>query len=97
MITSTIKLRLTKKQEDTLNAWLWNLTGIYNWALRKIELNAQDKIYFTAFDFVNLLADHGKKLDIPCASCSSMIAVRNLRGFIPSRGSWMFVLTPQPL
>jgi len=65
MITSTLKLRLNKKQEATLNGWLWNLTGVYNWGLRKIELNAQDKIYFSAFDFVNLLADHGKKLDIP--------------------------------
>jgi len=65
MITSTIKFRLNKKQEVTLDGWLWNLTAIYNWGLRKIELNAQDNIYFSKFDFVNLLADHGKKIDIP--------------------------------
>ena len=65
MITSTLKLRLNKKQESTLDNWLWNLTAIYNFGLRKIELNAQGKIYFSAFDFVNLLADHGKKLEIP--------------------------------
>jgi putative transposase len=65
MITSTLKLRLNKKQEITLNGWLWNLTGVWNWAVKKIEYNAQDKIYFSAFDFTNLLADHGKKLDIP--------------------------------
>jgi putative transposase len=65
MITSTLKLRLNKKQETTLNGWLWNLTGVYNWAIKKIEHNAQDKIYFSSFDFINLLAGHGKKLGIP--------------------------------
>jgi len=65
MITSTLKLRLNKKQEAALNGWLWNLTGVYNWAVKKIELNAQNKIYFSAFDFVNLLSDHGKRIGIP--------------------------------
>jgi transposase len=65
MLTSTIKLRLNKKQETMLKEWLWNLTSVWNWAIKKIELNANDKIYFSKFDFVNLLADHGKKLGIP--------------------------------
>lgn len=65
MITTTLKLRFNKKQEITLNEWLWNLTGVYNWAIKKIELNAQNKIYFSKFEFVNILADHGKKLGIP--------------------------------
>lgn len=65
MITCTLKLRLNKKQEIMLNEWLYNLTGVYNWALRKIELNAQNKIYFSAFNFTNLLAEHSKKLGIP--------------------------------
>lgn len=65
MIISTLKLRLNKKQEVTLDGWLWNLTAVYNWGLRKIELNAQDKIYFSKFSFINLLSDHGKKLAIP--------------------------------
>ena len=65
MIVRTVKLRLNKPQEEQLNSWLGNLTSIYNWGLRKIELNAKDKIYFGKMDFQNLLADHGKKLDIP--------------------------------
>jgi IS605 OrfB family transposase len=65
MIIRTLKLRLTKNQENQLETWLWNLTGIYNWGLKKIEHNANNKIFFSKFDFVNLLADHGKKLDIP--------------------------------
>ena len=65
MIVRTVKLRLNKPQEVQLNSWLSILTSVYNWGLRKIELNAKDKIYFGKMDFQNLLADHGKKLDIP--------------------------------
>jgi transposase len=74
VITSTLKLRLNKKQEGMLNGWLLNLTAIYNFGLRKIELNAQNKIYFSAFDFINLLADHGKKLDIPSHTIQGVLS-----------------------
>jgi len=65
MIVRTLKLKLTKKQEIQLNQWLWNLTSIYNWGIKKIEFNAKDNIYFSPKTFQNLLANHGKKLDIP--------------------------------
>ena len=65
MITRELKLRLTTKQKNLLNQWLFNLTGVYNWAIRKIKLNARNKIYFSKFDFVNLLSNHCKKLKIP--------------------------------
>lgn len=65
MIQRQLKLRLTRKQETQLNEWLWNLTGVWNWAIRKIELDAQNKIYHSPKDFQNLLANHSKKLAIP--------------------------------
>ena len=65
MITRELKLKLTKAQEKQLSTWLWNLTGIYNWAIKKIKLNAKDKIYYSKLDFQNLLSDHGKKLGMP--------------------------------
>ena len=65
MIIRELKLRLTTKQKNLLNQWLFNLTGVYNWAIRKIKLNADNQIYFTKFDFVNLLSNHGKKVGIP--------------------------------
>ncbi len=65
MITREVKLKLTKKQENQLIKWIPILTSIYNWGIRKIELNAKNGIYFSRFDFTNLLAYHGKKLDIP--------------------------------
>lgn len=36
-----------------------------NWAIRKIELNAKEKLYFSAIEFRNLLAGHSSKLGIP--------------------------------
>lgn len=65
MIVRQLKLRLTKNQENQLNGWLWNLTGIYNWAIKKIDNNSNNKIYYSLKTFQNLLAGHGKKLDIP--------------------------------
>jgi putative transposase len=74
MIVSTLKLRLNKRQESTLDGWLWNLTGVWNWAIKKIEYNARDKIYFSGFDFANLLADHGKKLGIPSHTIQGILS-----------------------
>lgn len=65
MIIRELKLRTTVKQDAQLDDWLWNLTGVYNWAIRKIEQDAKDKIYYTKLDFVNLLANHSKILKIP--------------------------------
>ena len=65
MIQAQLKLRLNTVQENHLAGWLWNLTGVWNWAIRKIELDAKDKIYHGAKDFQNLLANHGEKMEIP--------------------------------
>lgn len=65
MVTRELKLNLTTRQKNTLNVWLKQLTGVYNWAIRKIELNAKNKIYFSRFDFTNLLAGSSKKLKVP--------------------------------
>ena len=73
MIVRTLKLKLTKGQEADLSRWLVHLASIYNWGLRKIELNARDKIYFPKHRFHNLLADHGKKLDIPSHTIQGML------------------------
>jgi transposase len=65
MIIRELKLKLTVEQKNLLNSWLFHLTGVYNWGIRKIELNADNKIYFSKFDFGNLLAGHSKRLGIP--------------------------------
>ena len=65
MIVRTLKLRLSKSQEQQLEQWLWNLTGLYNWGIKKIEHDANNKIFYSTFDFVNLIADHSKRMEIP--------------------------------
>ena len=65
MIVRTLKLKLTNKQETQLNQWLWNLTGVYNWAIKKIEHDANDKIYHSPFDFGAMTANHSRRLEIP--------------------------------
>jgi len=42
-----------------------HLTSVWNWALRKIEQDSQDGIYYTRLGFVNLLNGHGAKTGLP--------------------------------
>lgn len=65
MIQCQVKLKLTDRQERQLDRWLWRLTGVYNWGVRKIEQDARDGIYYARFGFIALLAGHGKKSDLP--------------------------------
>lgn len=65
MVQYQLKLKLTKSQETTLNEWLYRLTGVWNWGVRKIELDAKDGIYYSHYNFVNLLSGHSNKVEIP--------------------------------
>ena len=65
VISRTLKLRPNRDQEAKLNQWLWNLTGLWNWAIKKIENDARDGVYHSPFDFNNLVAEHSKKMEIP--------------------------------
>jgi transposase len=56
---------MCKTQEKTAESWLPILGSVFNFAARKVELNAKDKIYFSKNDFQNLLANHGERLGIP--------------------------------
>jgi transposase len=56
---------MCKSQEKNAESWLPILGSVYNFAVRKIELNAKDKIYFSRQEFQNLLANHGEKVGIP--------------------------------
>src|SRR4051812_3071998 len=56
---------MCKRQERTCEQWLYHLTAVWNFAIRKIELNADNKIYFSRIEFNNILAGHSVKLGIP--------------------------------
>lgn len=64
-IQCQLRLRPTKAQERQLRRWLWHLTGVYNWAIRKIEQDARHGIYYSRYDIQRLLNRHGRKLGIP--------------------------------
>jgi putative transposase len=65
MIQAQLKLDLTDRQERILGRWLFRLTGLWNWAIRKIELDARDGIYYSEFDMKNLVSGHSKKCGLP--------------------------------
>lgn len=65
MIQRQLKLRPTKAQERELERWLYHLAAVWNWAIRKIELDARDSVYYSEKQFHNLLAGHSTTLGIP--------------------------------
>lgn len=73
MLDRHLKLKLTKVQETKVLEWLNNLTGVYNWGIRKVKLNALNKIYFSKYTFQNLLANHSRKLEIPSHTISGTL------------------------
>lgn len=64
MITRELKLKLTKKQERECQDYLWHLTGVYNWAIRTIKLNADNKIYLNYNYLQNITANHAKRIGL---------------------------------
>jgi len=75
MLVRELKLRPSRKLEETLSSWLWHLTGVYNFGIRKIDRNARDKIYFSSFDFSNLIANHSKLMEIPSHTMQATLMV----------------------
>jgi transposase len=73
MIQRQLKLRLNAGQEAQLQTWLFQLTGVWNWAIRKIEQDGHDGIYYTPKAFHNLLADHGTKIGIPSHTLQGLL------------------------
>jgi len=64
VIQQQIKLKLTPRQERRLDRWLYHLTAIWNWAIKRIERDAELGIYHHSLRFRDLLNGHGRKLDI---------------------------------
>ena len=73
MLVRELKLKPTKAQETELNQWLWNLTGVYNWASRKIEQDASSCIHHSKFDLFNLVAFHSRKLKVPAHTIQGVV------------------------
>lgn len=73
MLIRILKLKLTKQQEVQLDSWLYHLTGLWNWAIKKIEHDAQDKIYHSTFDLNNMIAEHSKRISLSAHVMQGML------------------------
>lgn len=65
MIQCQVKIKLSLRQERQLTRWLRHLASIWNWAIRKIEQDGRDGIYYTRLDFQNILNGHNRKIGLP--------------------------------
>lgn len=75
MIQCQLKLRPCKRQQQTCDQWLIHLASVYNFAIRKIELNHVNKIYFTRNQFTNLLSGHSRRMEIPSHTLQGVLRV----------------------
>ena len=74
MIQRQLKLKLSPKQIRQCEAWLFRATGIYNWVIRKMEQDAQDGKYWTAYGLMYEISGHSKKCDVPIRIIQGTIA-----------------------
>lgn len=74
MIQVQLKLQLRPAQERMLTRWLWHLTGVYNWTLRKIECDAADRIYHSVFDLKAMVNGHGRRVGMPQVTIAGAVA-----------------------
>lgn len=73
MVQRQLKLQLTNAQEATLDEWLWILTGVWNWAIRKIELDAQDGVFHSRFSAMNWVSGHSIKVGVPATVLQAQV------------------------
>lgn len=72
MIQVQLKLRPCKSQIAEMERYLYHLQAVWNWGVRKIELNAANKIYFGK-EFKHLLAGHSVRLGIPSHTLQGLL------------------------
>ena len=65
MIHYQVKLKLSLSQERKLDRWLYHLTAVWNWGIKKIEYEKDLGIYSSSLTFRDLLKGHGKKIGVP--------------------------------
>ena len=64
MIARHLKLKMNRKLKKQLDKMLWNLTGVYNWSIKTIELRKNLSLKYSEFDILNLTAGHAQKCGV---------------------------------
>lgn len=85
MISRHIKLKLNKEQEKEFNSYLFHLTGIYNWTIRKIQINLGVKVFksdektkgyfgfLNEYDLNNQISGHARRIGVHSQVCQTTI------------------------
>lgn len=73
MIQFQVKLYPNAAQVEMLKEWFNIGAGIYNWALRKIELDGRDGLYYGQLKFVGILSGHAQKTGVPDCLIQGML------------------------
>ena len=73
MLTRELKLNLTNKQGTLLQEMLKQGTGLYNLIIKRIELDAKDKIYHGKYDLFNQFVGHSKKVDLHSRTIQAIV------------------------
>jgi hypothetical protein len=76
MITRKLKLKLNKADSAKAEGLLFQLTGAVNWALRKLEQDAEGGVFHRYEDLANLTSGQAKKSGIhsPSRSLNVLLA-----------------------
>jgi hypothetical protein len=77
VIQYQLKLRLSKAQKRKQLEWVPMLGSIFNFGVRKIELNARNKVYFLGHDSQNLLARHSERLGLPSHTIQGVLSTEH--------------------
>jgi len=73
VIQFRLKLKLNKTQAAKLNEWLTINEAVWNWAIRKIDLDHQDGMYYSLREFESLLVGHSDRLGVPQSMLQSTL------------------------
>ena len=74
MIQVQLKLRPTKAQARTFERWLWHLTSVWNWAIKKIEADARNGHYRSVYSMKTLVRGHSQRMGVPSYAMGGTIA-----------------------
>lgn len=74
MIQVQLKLRLRPAQERQLERWLFRLTGVWNWAIRKLEADGNVGVRHSVFEMKALVNGHGRKIGVPSKAMTALVA-----------------------
>jgi putative transposase len=61
MVSRRLKLKPNRAEEAEIEQVLFQLAGVYNWAVRKLFWDARGGIFYSRYDIKTLVRGHGRK------------------------------------